>query len=54
VVASALAAELRLAASWQGLDDVVVAPVGDLAAALAYALASALAATGEAGGASLD
>jgi uncharacterized protein YcaQ len=54
VVASALAAELRLAASWQGLDDVVVAPVGDLAAALASALAYALAATGEAGGASLD
>ncbi len=33
-----LAAELRLLAGWLGLDDVVVAPVGDLAAALAGAL----------------
>ncbi len=33
-VASALAVELRRAASWQGLDDVVVEPRGDLAAAL--------------------
>ena len=37
-VAAALAAELRLAARWQGLDDVVVAPRGDLASALSVAL----------------
>ncbi len=36
--AAALAAELRLAASWQGLSAVVVEPRGDLAAALAAAL----------------
>lgn len=34
-VAVELAAELRLLAGWQGLDAVEVAPVGDLAAALA-------------------
>ena len=34
-VAVALAAELRRAADWQGLGDVVVEPRGDLAAALA-------------------
>ncbi|MCR6712483.1 MAG: winged helix DNA-binding domain-containing protein [Demequina sp.] len=38
VVASALAAELRLAAAWQGLDDVVVSPRGDLAPHLDAAL----------------
>jgi uncharacterized protein YcaQ len=38
VVATALAAELRLAATWQGLSDVVVTPRGDLAAELASAL----------------
>jgi uncharacterized protein YcaQ len=32
--AAALAAELRRLADWQGLADVVVAPRGDLAAAL--------------------
>ncbi len=37
-VAGALAAELRRAADWQGLGDVVVAPRGDLAAALHVAL----------------
>jgi len=36
--ADALAVELRRAAAWQGLDDVVVEPRGDLAAALAAAL----------------
>jgi uncharacterized protein YcaQ len=40
-VADALAAELRRAAGWQGLDDVVVAPRGDLAPALTAALAAA-------------
>jgi uncharacterized protein YcaQ len=34
-VAAALAAEMRRAADWQGLGDVVVEPRGDLAAALA-------------------
>lgn len=34
VVASALRDELALAAAWQGLDEVVVEPRGDLAAAL--------------------
>ena len=38
-VAGALAAELRRAADWQGLGDVVVAPRGDLAPALRAALA---------------
>jgi uncharacterized protein YcaQ len=38
--AQALAAELRQAAQWQGLPDVVVAPRGDLAPALAGALAA--------------
>ncbi len=37
-VASALAAELRLAADWLGLDSVVVAPRGTLAGALADAV----------------
>jgi uncharacterized protein YcaQ len=37
--AEALAAELRRAAAWQGLSDVVVEPRGDLAPALAAALA---------------
>jgi hypothetical protein len=36
-VAGELAAELRLAAGWLGLDDVVVAPNGDLAPALTAA-----------------
>ncbi len=36
--ASALAAELRTAASWQGLSDVVVEPRGDLAAVLSVAV----------------
>ena len=36
--AQALAGELRAAASWQGLDDVVVEPRGDLAPVLATAL----------------
>jgi uncharacterized protein YcaQ len=36
--AAALAAELRRAAAWQGLDDLVVEPRGDLAAALGTAL----------------
>jgi uncharacterized protein YcaQ len=39
--ADALAAELRRAAGWQGLGDVVVEPRGDLAAALTPALRSA-------------
>jgi len=38
-VAEALAAELRRAADWQGLADVVVAPRGDLAAELSAAVA---------------
>jgi uncharacterized protein len=38
-VAEALAAELRRAASWQGLEDVVVASRGDLAPALTQAVA---------------
>lgn len=38
-VATALADELRLAASWHRLDDVVVRPVGTLAPALAHAVA---------------
>jgi len=37
-VAAALACELRRAAAWQGLDDVVVEPRGDLAPALAAAV----------------
>ena len=37
-VTAALAAELRAAAGWQGLSDVVVAPRGDLAEVLAAAL----------------
>jgi uncharacterized protein YcaQ len=37
-VAAALAGELRRAAAWQGLDDVVVEPCGDLAAHLAQAV----------------
>jgi hypothetical protein len=37
-VAEALAEELRLVASWLGLDDVVVARRGDLAKALAGAV----------------
>jgi uncharacterized protein len=37
-VAAELAAELRLTAQWLGLDKVVTAPNGDLAAALAAAL----------------
>ena len=37
-VAPALAAELRQAAAWQGLDDVVVEPRGDLAAELRMAI----------------
>jgi hypothetical protein len=37
--AEALAGELRRAASWQGLSDVVVRPRGDLAASLTAALA---------------
>ncbi|RJK95509.1 winged helix-turn-helix domain-containing protein [Vallicoccus soli] len=40
-VAEELAAELRLAAGWLGLDDVVVEPRGDLAPALAAAVATA-------------
>jgi uncharacterized protein YcaQ len=36
--AIALAAELRLAAAWQGLPEVIVEPRGDLAAALTAAL----------------
>ncbi|MFP5220104.1 MAG: DNA glycosylase AlkZ-like family protein, partial [Actinomycetes bacterium] len=36
--AAALAAELRLAAEWQGLSDVVVRPRGDLAPALVSAI----------------
>jgi uncharacterized protein YcaQ len=36
--AAALAAELRTAAAWQGLDDIVVADRGDLCADLAQAL----------------
>ena len=36
--AAALAAELRRAAQWQGLDDVVVEPRGDLAPALTAAV----------------
>lgn len=36
-VTAALLAQLRAAADWQGLDDVVVEPRGDLAAALAAA-----------------
>ena len=39
-VAKALAHELRRAASWQGLVDVVVEPRGDLSAALARAVAA--------------
>jgi len=39
--AQALAAELRLAAKWQGLADVVVESRGDLAPALAAAVAAA-------------
>jgi uncharacterized protein YcaQ len=39
--AQALAAELRRAAQWQGLQDVVVEPRGDLAPALSLALAEA-------------
>ena len=38
---AALAAELRRAADWQGLTDVVVEPRGDLAAALTAAVAAA-------------
>jgi uncharacterized protein YcaQ len=38
-VAAELAAELRLTAAWLGLDGVVVAPRGDLAAVLAAAMA---------------
>lgn len=38
LVAQALATELRLAATWQGLDNVVVAPRGDLAPHLEAAL----------------
>ena len=38
--AEPLAAELRRAAAWQGLADVVVAPRGDLAPALTAALAA--------------
>jgi uncharacterized protein YcaQ len=34
-VAGALAIELRRAAQWQGLDDVVIEPRGDLAPVLA-------------------
>jgi uncharacterized protein YcaQ len=37
-VAAALAAELRLAAAWQQLDSVEVAPRGTLAGAVAEAL----------------
>lgn len=37
-VADALAAQLRRAAAWQGLADVVVAPRGDLAAVLSGAM----------------
>lgn len=37
-IASALAAELERAAGWQGLADVAVEPVGDLAPSLAAAL----------------
>ena len=40
VTASALCGELRQAATWQGLSDVVVEPRGDLAAQLARTLAS--------------
>lgn len=38
--ASELAAELRLMADWLGLERILVAPVGDLAAALAQALSA--------------
>ncbi|MBA8795329.1 hypothetical protein FHX74_002957 [Friedmanniella endophytica] len=41
-VAAALAAELRLAAGWLGLGDVVVQPRGDLAAALSGAVSGGL------------
>lgn len=41
--AGELAAELRRMAGWLGLDDVVVAPRGDLSAALAHALGEPLA-----------
>ncbi|HEU0100993.1 MAG TPA: crosslink repair DNA glycosylase YcaQ family protein [Mycobacteriales bacterium] len=40
-VAAALAAELRRAADWQGLSDIVVEPRGDLSAALAAAVLAA-------------
>ena len=40
-VAAALAGELRRLAGWQGLDDVVVQPRGDLAGALAAEVARA-------------
>ena len=40
-VAAALAAELRLMATWLGLDTIAVEPRGDLAVALAAALAGA-------------
>ena len=39
--AAALAGELRLAAAWQGLEDVTVEPRGDLAPALSQALPTA-------------
>ena len=39
--AAALAAELRRAADWQGLGEVLVEPRGDLAPALAAAVAAA-------------
>ena len=38
---AALAGELRRAADWQGLGEVLVEPRGDLAPALAAALAAA-------------
>jgi hypothetical protein len=38
--AAELAAELALMAQWLGLDDIVVEPRGDLAPALAAAVAS--------------
>ena len=41
-VSAALAAELRLAASWQGLSDVVVEPRGDLAPSLQAAVVETL------------
>ena len=44
-VAAALAAELRTAAAWHGLDDVVVEPVGNLAPALAHAVSDTAAPT---------